>query len=53
MTQPDFLIITHSKDFTLVVSAPLDDFRASLNSGLNHLDVERSRNVIQQDLILV
>ena len=31
MTQPDFLIITHSKDFTLVVSTPLDDFRASLN----------------------
>ena len=30
MTQPDFLTITHSKDFTLVVSAPLDDFRASL-----------------------
>ena len=50
MTQPDFLTITHSKDFTLFVSASLDDF-----NDFRHYfqDVERSRNVNEQELCLV
>ena len=50
MTQPDFLTITHSKDFTLFISASLDDF-----NDFRHYfqDVERSRNVIKQELYLV
>ncbi len=50
MTQPDFLTITHSKDFTIFVSASLDDF-----NDFRHYfqDVERSRNVNEQELCLV
>jgi len=36
---------THSHDITLVVSTSLDVLHNLPSSGLNHLDVERSRNV--------